>query len=391
MASSAPYLLGANKSHLFLISNGHLFTQWLNIGIFITSTKRNISVIDGWERSSFHGTVVLNSYTISLLLSYHRFFSTKTSGPYRDWIQGAVHFMMLSHRAHVKNLNSLDSTAVAPLLTLPVELLQVIAQEMIDNYLDVLCLALTCIAMWEITERARYLSYLAELQSQNWAGSRMICFGDHALSLPKGLLTLDDRERFKEVMGEYWWGDLADENDEDSRDLAIIRRARHTFSTPRKWSLYRSDDTHGLDAPEEIEREIYTSLGGKKAAMCWTDIRKWLVLQPPEDRWMLRNLSKQEFVLKSKGSDPSSLVQALRSLICWSTDPDVSMDCDQSIAETLVCGPWAGDRIDITLFSLHNEQQRNNGDWHDITARVAELLEKLASTERSGRGFQFDP
>lgn len=256
---------------------------------------------------------------------------------------------------------------MAPLLALPVEILQIIAQEMIDIYLDVICLALTCTAMWDITERARSLSYLAELQSQNWAGSRMICFGDHACSLPKGLFTLEDRERFEEVIGEQW-GDLANEDDEDSRDLAMIRQARYKFSTPRKWSLYRSDDTRGLDAPEEIELEIYTSLRGKKAAMCWIDIRNWLVLQPPEDRWMLRNLSKQEFVLKSKGSDPSSLVQALLSLICWSTDSDVSMNCDKSIAETLVRGPWAGDRIDVTLFSIHNEQQRNNGDWNDITA-----------------------
>lgn len=72
---------------------------------------------------------------------------------------------------------------MATLLTLPVELLLIIAENLLDSYIDVLCLALTCVKMWEATTKIRYQSLSAKIQGRSWAGSRMICLGDCARRL----------------------------------------------------------------------------------------------------------------------------------------------------------------------------------------------------------------
>lgn len=102
-----------------------------------------------------------------------------------------------------------------------------------------------------------------------------------------------------------------------------------------------------------------------------------------DDQWMLRNLDKRQFVIKSDRCSSHGLPQALFSLIGWSEDDDIAMRCDDHIAYTITHGRWAGDRIDVTLSSLHDKEQGDDdSDWEDITDEVVEFLESLAKSDR---------
>ncbi|KAJ3864162.1 hypothetical protein EV359DRAFT_5432, partial [Lentinula novae-zelandiae] len=80
----------------------------------------------------------------------------------------------------------------ATLLTLPDELLSIIAEELVEDYLELMCLSLTCVAMWEVTEQVRYRSLYAKLKTFSWAGGRIILLGDYGRALPDGILTAED-------------------------------------------------------------------------------------------------------------------------------------------------------------------------------------------------------
>ncbi|KAF9066095.1 hypothetical protein BDP27DRAFT_1331198 [Rhodocollybia butyracea] len=52
------------------------------------------------------------------------------------------------------------------------------------------------------------------------------------------------------------------------------------------------------------------------------------------------------------------------------------MECDDEDAERMVHGPWAGDKFDVTLYSLH--EHKNDPAWRDITNDVLVFLKRLA-------------
>lgn len=108
----------------------------------------------------------------------------------------------------------------------------------------------------------------------------------------------------------------------------------------------------------------------------------------PEARWMIRNLSKREFVLKSQGNTPRGLVQVLFSLVSWSDEGSFCMpEANLAIGE-LISGRWSGDRIDVTLLSVHEKEPGNGSDWKDITLRVVDLLRRVGAPHRFLNQFQ---
>ncbi|KAJ3913767.1 hypothetical protein F5877DRAFT_83472 [Lentinula edodes] len=89
-----------------------------------------------------------------------------------------------------------------------------------------------------------------------------------------------------------------------------------------------------------------------------------------KDLWMVRNLTKQD-------------------LIGCSSDASVSMQGES--CSVLINGPWAGDRIDITLVSIHRQEHapEEGSSWKDITVSVKELLEALATEDNDYGVFKF--
>lgn len=170
--------------------------------------------------------------------------------------------------------------------------------------------------------------------------------------------------------------------EDESRELSLLKYAvTQWFSRPSQ-SLEVVGDS---DSDWNLYYNVLRAADANPAAKKWIFPKERdfkLKLSSPEDCWMLRNVSKREFVIKGKGKEPCGLEQALFSLVCWSSDPSISMSCDDEIAEKLIQGAWAGDMIDVTVLSLHNEQEREIiGLWKDITATVAEMLKALADED----------
>ncbi|KAJ3753309.1 hypothetical protein EV360DRAFT_74609 [Lentinula raphanica] len=86
-----------------------------------------------------------------------------------------------------------DSSTSA-LLTLPIELLLLIIEDLGKDYLNLLCFSMTCTLLWELSGKARYDSLSSELDRHRWAGSRIILLGDYAGTLPPSMLSAQDIE-----------------------------------------------------------------------------------------------------------------------------------------------------------------------------------------------------
>ncbi|KAJ3712758.1 hypothetical protein DFJ43DRAFT_1228288 [Lentinula guzmanii] len=274
-----------------------------------------------------------------------------------------------------------DSTISPPtLLTLPVELLVVIAEELMDDYLNLICFSLTCVSMWELTHPVRYRVLESELRYKSWAGCRIILLGDYAQNLPKGILTAEE-------IGQLTMKNEDDkDSDEDEEDLD--KKMDKTLGRRLYKADFRRVSLHLNISVLEDRRLWGRSSLYKELSKFDRRFRPWLSFDwnrflPREaegDSWMVRNFSKREFVAMSSSHH---LAQVVFSLIGCSDDPSISM----IDGDWLIEGPWAGNRIDITLASLHEQEHRDETDWKDITAEVKQRLEALAIAE--SRNFEF--
>ncbi|KAJ4464494.1 hypothetical protein C8R41DRAFT_926959 [Lentinula lateritia] len=252
------------------------------------------------------------------------------------------------------------------LLSLPHELLLLIAEELSEDYLDLICFSLTCMDAWELTGKCRYESLSQKIKSKSWAGSRIILLGDYAGALPKGLLT--DAEKKELRLDGY-----AD------HELGSLLYAHRAFRMP---SFKILNDFYF----DEIARDNYLFRELQYFAHR-EPFSQWIMLpgdfkptrtSSSKDLWMVRNLTKQEYAIPTR---PQSLTQIVYSLIGCSDDPSVSMQGER--CSVLIDGPWAGDRIDITLVSMHRQEHapEEESNWKDITISVKELLEALAAED----------
>ncbi|KAF9073875.1 hypothetical protein BDP27DRAFT_1318304 [Rhodocollybia butyracea] len=268
-----------------------------------------------------------------------------------------------------KNLSVL---LASKLFTLPVEILVTIAEELLEDYLDLICFSLACVYLWEVTQKVRYRSLYAELNKRSWAGSRMILLGDHAKALPKGCLTREELNGFRLKVGE--------EPVEEGQILCELAAIHFPCPSSR----------FCLSAGKDERAQLFSDSGRELRKLAQIEqVNPWLSfdensftpVRGPLDHWMLRNLSKREFVKKSSSDH---LTPALYSLIGWSDDPSVSIYG----GELFLPGAWAGDRIDIELASIHEQEHENGSGWTDITASVAKTLKMIAS-ENQYDEFEF--
>ncbi|KAJ3712759.1 hypothetical protein DFJ43DRAFT_1105879 [Lentinula guzmanii] len=267
----------------------------------------------------------------------------------------------------------MTSRSSATLLTLPVELLRAIAEELMDDYLALICFSVTCVSMWEVTQPVRYNLLQSVLNYRSWAGSRIILLGDHARALPEGTLT---DEEIEELVSNN------EEEEELENDIANLGRylndASDYFQRASLKLIFFDDEEVSL----RKNPSLYMQLMYLPPPFRYWLSFFWEQFMPKRtegDSWVVRNFTKREFVAKSR---PRHLTSVLFSLIGCS-DKSLSM----LGGDWLVDGAWAGDSIDITLASIHEQEHGNETDWKDITAEVKQKLEILASKE--SRPFEF--
>ncbi|KAJ3785517.1 hypothetical protein GGU10DRAFT_387429 [Lentinula aff. detonsa] len=173
----------------------------------------------------------------------------------------------------------------------------------------------------------------------------MFLLGDCARTLPGGVLTEEDKKELAPGGNSDMLGNALSHND---------KRAQTNIRLLEELSRFQSD--------ERINRWI------------WFDRKDFRLGRPERDRWMVRNLSKREYVIKSRSRN---LTQVLFCLIGRSDDPSVAM----SGGEWLINGTWAGDRIDVTLVSIHKQEHGDESKWKDITVDVKLKVMTLADED----------
>ena len=173
----------------------------------------------------------------------------------------------------------------------------------------------------------------------SWAGSRIICIGDYASDWPKSLQGLSTLV-----------------------ELPVNERFRGYCS-----DVFERNISYGYNSEEAY----------------------------PEDHiWVLRNLSKKEYVRSDRipikvddssrleyrqdadVSDCPGLAFVLISRICWSPAAPICLAYDKT--EELVQGIWAGDKFDISFFELVKGEMFDEG-WKDVSRREAEHMHDLLS------------
>lgn len=101
---------------------------------------------------------------------------------------------------------------------------------------------------------------------------------------------------------------------------------------------------------------------------------------PPDQSWILRNLTTKEFVSAESITSPDStglldFVRAVIARICWSTLPDIGFEDTTNISR----GVWAGHCFDITTITRHGAETKGEEEqWRDVGKEVADELQVIS-------------
>ncbi|PFH50989.1 hypothetical protein AMATHDRAFT_59854 [Amanita thiersii Skay4041] len=216
----------------------------------------------------------------------------------------------------------------------------------------------------------------------SWAGDRVICISDYAITYPKGLLT--DKE-LDEIEDMYLDEDNGDEYAGDDPAPTL-------FSFAEEWYFLRQSHLSGPSGSQNQFRKGGIGKDAKKA-------------------WYLRNLTKKEYVRSDllgdcpqlpwqTDSDPSQsnseerstnsnnairgLCQALLLCTSWSSEletiiaplspkggkPKAAAGEQEKI--DVGQGKWAGDRLDIRCASELDKADLES--WKDVSVEVGKEL-----------------
>ncbi|KAJ3817211.1 hypothetical protein F5880DRAFT_102425 [Lentinula raphanica] len=260
---------------------------------------------------------------------------------------------------------ALESQSSTLLLKLPVELLLIIAGDLRKDYLHLLCFSLTCTFLWEITGQARYHSLCYKLKQESWSRNRIILIGDYAAAnLPESMLTDEEKEELGLL-------------DEHYNIFGIGSALYYVASDSFRDLAYMSNDLILGDERVQTNSTLRREL--KKAnrnAQCmpWISVnREDCVLKLQDgDSWMLRNLSKRVYVTL-----PNSERKIAQVLHCLVGHSQYSYFLHSKEGN----GNWAGDRIEVTVVSVHRREHGDDINWVDITLGVKKHLQRLARDE----------
>lgn len=214
------------------------------------------------------------------------------------------------------------------LIGLPVEV-QVVIFEHIHNAQDAICFAVTCKLLREVGEERVYA--LMNPPEGPWAGDRLICVGDYVSNthMPTGTMTAEEL-----ASGENLYH-LATEYKVISSNLPTVD-ARFVRSLPKP------------------DRKRFMELFGQ---------------DKQKVNRVLCNLTKRQFVkeetVKRYSENAASLGDALLMLICWTDDPERTLEGR---------GRWAGDQIEITLSDQMEERREG---WVDVGENLGEKMERI--------------
>lgn len=255
------------------------------------------------------------------------------------------------------------------LASLPLELINIIFS-LVEQGEDLICLGLTCQYFWALL-RDRVKEIVAKDMAP-WAGSSLIFLGDYADDLPSSLLTPTLQQELDEATHEKLercrW-DKSYDGDPDDCKVNLYQIAED-WKDPAHRPVFHSASTR-LQASE---KELLSSL--------------FLNPYPEDQAWVLRNLSKREYVTAQSINEVSGITstglvenaiglgEVIASRIQWTSDPSGTVDGCK--------GEWAGDRFDITTLDriglgLTQHEDTDGREWKDVSEKAAKLVDDIWS------------
>ena len=234
---------------------------------------------------------------------------------------------------------------------------------------DLLCFGLTCQYSWALL-RDRIKGILAEDMAP-WAGSRLIFLGDYADDLPSSILTPALQQELDEVTHEKLQRHGLEGSNSDPDDYQV-----NLYQIASEWedAAYRQLFHSASNTLQASEKELLSDL---------------LPNPYPEDQaWVLRNLSKREYVTAQSINELSGLTstglvenaiglgEVIVPRIQWTSDPSGTVNGCK--------GEWAGDRFDITTLDriglgLTQQEQNDGREWKDVSGVAAAFVKDIWS------------
>ena len=198
-----------------------------------------------------------------------------------------------------------------------------------------------------------------------WAGGRIILLGDYAEDLPNGLLSESERLEWSLEHGKNMEDALPDDEDplecEEYNSTSLYNIADDDFAKVARKQIYYGASLRLNDTETKTLDQL-----------CFDD--STMSENSPDRVWILRNLSKHEYVradtLRSVSPkivsfgpflEPVGFGDVIMARLQWTSDPSGLFygGCQ---------GPWAGDRFDIiTLDKLVLEPEGEN-KWKDVSS-----------------------
>lgn len=260
---------------------------------------------------------------------------------------------------HKPYIRTMETGKALGRLDLPGEILHFILDN-ITSFQDALFLTLANPLLEPFGHQRMY--ELICLCQQRWKGDRMICLGDYARAddLPEGLLSENELEKLQ---------------DQD-KQLGIYGFIHETYqqiehSPKAYWTL----PYHVWSCLPKRELKVYMSISPEEPNCDYIGKAK-------EHYWVLCNLTKQEYVREDSiaahlnetpdGPLPPGSIglgNVLLSLICWSSDPSISMHFNDDLTR----GAWAGNRFEVTTLDRLSPPLAS-GSWRDVSRPVVARL-----------------
>ncbi|KAI2089622.1 hypothetical protein LOZ36_001773 [Ophidiomyces ophidiicola] len=265
-----------------------------------------------------------------------------------------------------------EKAARCRLLEVPAEIKYIIFDFL--NIQDVFLLGITCKQLWAMTKPIFQRHFAAYLGT--WAGTPIVCAGDETdrgrdAAYPHGLLSKDDLDELHEGLDVEELEHDLEEYAEKPVNLFSIAHARYDFT---EGYISFPQDLLGiaLDCKRPYPEDRLRVANPRPSSF-----------YPPDQEWVLRNLTTQEFVrptaiaLNEKYiSGPYIRVlgygEVILSRICWSTSDSTSM-CWEGIHQ----GVWAGHALDIVPSTYLDR----GGPWKDISDDVAMDIAEIWKSE----------
>ncbi|MCJ1359359.1 MAG: hypothetical protein MMC33_009361 [Icmadophila ericetorum] len=256
-----------------------------------------------------------------------------------------------------------------PYFTLPFEIHAEIFKYL--DYEETLRFGFTCSYLWITSQR-----HLLSLRSQGigyLAGESLVLVGD--------LIRRGDFPPSMEKENQIQCG-------ETSNLYKIARRSRRFRPMHANITDYRFIRDKGiyeeyLRLPKPLQAHLLTIT--KPTEMWYNDLLA-------ENDWILRNLTKKEYVRKAALEAPSEAYRTNGSIdldytslllfrTCWAEQTWMGM----GYAGDFHRGKWAGDRFDFVKLDHHHAETggKNSADWKDVTVEASREMAEIWAAQRA--------